>query len=285
MFGSSRDDSKRRAASSTFQCEILESRALMANGAFVAPDLGPYIASALHGRNTDSATIERMLTALEDQLNAGPLAALTAGTDTAATFPTDVNNLVVSYQASVAQQLSPRFPNITNILISEGTKVEALVAANEAQLNAGLISQATYRDQASLAIQTLTSGGLTPLNAPNSAFVQATKLFESQLNVLPPTLGVGASPSLTIQQVQTVVDAEATAYSETLTASLVTHPNVLSQVNSALTTLTNRVANIAAGTSTTPGALLTSAIAAFDQAILDTTGLFGPLGAHNRRKR
>jgi len=100
-----------------------------------------------------------------------------------------------------------------------------------------------------------------------------------------PTLGVGASPSLTIQQVQTVVDAEATAYSDTLAASLVTHPNVLSQVNSALTTLTNSVANIAVGTSTTPGTLLTSAIAAFDQAILDTTGLFGPLGTHNRRKR
>ena len=284
MFGLSRSTSKRRSAASDFRCEALESRELLATAAFVAPDLSPYIVAALHGRNTGAATIQRMLSSLQGQLNSGPLAALTAGTDTQATFATDVNNLVVGYQASVAQQLSPRFPNITNILTLQGTKVESLIAADEAQLAAGLITPATFQSQASLAINSLNGSALSPLNAPNSAFAQATKQLETQLNLLPPTLATGATPFLTIQQVQTVVNAEAKAYHDALAASLVTHPNVESRVNSAVTTLTNSVANIAAGTPTSESSMLSAAIVAFDQALLDTTGLFGPLGTHHGRR-
>ena len=175
MFGLRRNNSPRRAESSRFQVEELESRALMATGAFVAPDLSPYVAAALHGRNTGPATINRMLTSLSDQLNSGPLAALTAGTDTPTTFTTDVNNLVVGYQASVAQQLSPRFPNITNILTLEGSKVSALVAADAAQLGAGLIDEATFNTQAAQAIGSLTGGPLQPLNTSNAGYAAATK--------------------------------------------------------------------------------------------------------------
>src|SRR4051794_23271321 len=50
------------------QVEALEGRALMATGAFVAPDLTPYIHAAFRGANTGPATIQTMLNALETQL-------------------------------------------------------------------------------------------------------------------------------------------------------------------------------------------------------------------------
>ena len=65
-----------------------------------------------------------------------------------------------------------------------------------------------------------------------------------------------------------------------MAASLVTHPNVETTVHNAVTTLTTSVANIAGSGTTTPALYLTQAIAAFDQTLLDTTGLFGPLGKH-----
>lgn len=281
----SRTETKRRTRTSkTFQVEGLESRALLATaaGTFVAPDLTPYIRAALHGANTGAATIQRMLTSLEDQLNAGPLAALTAGTIDKPTFATNVNNLVVSYQANVNLQLSPRFPNITQILNAEGTKVESLVAAYETQSTLGLITDAAFKTDVTNAIASLTGGPLLPLHTPNAGYAQATRLFENQLNSLTPTLAAGAKPALTVQQLQVVVDADAKAYADSMAASLVTHPNVLAIVDTAVMNLTNSVANITAGTATDPTILYTQAINAFDQALLDTTGLFGPFGRHRR---
>jgi hypothetical protein len=246
----------------------------------VAPDLTPYIQAAFHGRNTGPATIQRMLTSLETQLQTGPLAQLQAGTIDMATFATNVNNLVVSYQSNVSLQLSPSFPTITSILTLQGTKVESLVAAVEAQSTAGLITSPEFNTQAASAISSLTSGPLRPLNTPNSGFVQATKVFQGQLNALTPTLAPGANPALTPQQLQTVVDAEAKGYGDAMAASLVGHPTTDQIVNNALTNLTNSVANIAAGTTTSPTVLYLQALNAFDQAILDVTGLFGPLGLH-----
>src|SRR5262249_44400409 len=129
----------------------------------------------------------------------------------------------------------------------------------------------------------LTGGPLLALNTPNSGFVQATQQFEAALTVLTPTLAPGANPALTTQQLKTVVDAEATAYQTAMNASLVTHPTATLAVNTAVTNLENSVANIAAGTSTTdPAILYTQAITVFDQALLDVTGFFGPLGAHKK---
>src|SRR6516162_2510175 len=106
MLSSSRHEPKRRGRlSRSLQVETLESRALLATGTFVAPDLTPYIQAAFHGRNTGPATIQRMLTSLETQLQTGPLADLQAGTIDKAMFATNVNNLVVSYQSNVSLQL------------------------------------------------------------------------------------------------------------------------------------------------------------------------------------
>jgi|GEM_PF-2661546 len=284
MSGKSGDGQRRRARASAVSVEGLESRALLATGAFVAPDLTPYIRAAFHGSNTGPATIQRMLSSLESQLTSGPLADLQSGVDTPDTFATDVNDLITSYQSNVALQLSPRFPTITNILNAEGTKVSSLVAAYETQLEAGLIDDATFATDVANAIHSLTGGPLRPLNTPNAGFAKATSLFEEQLRALVPTLAPGATPSLTIQEVSTIVDAEALAYRDAMAASLVTHPRVLQQVDNAVVTLTNSVATIAAGTSSDPAGDLTQAINVFDQALLDTTGLFGPRGAHNGRR-
>src|SRR6516162_6439701 len=61
--------------------ERLESRALMAvaTEAFAPPDLSGLITQAFEGVNTSAAAISTMLTALETQLENGPLADLTAG--------------------------------------------------------------------------------------------------------------------------------------------------------------------------------------------------------------
>ena len=55
----------------------------------------------------------------------------------------------------------------------------------------------------------------------------------------------------------------------------VTHPGISSPVNSAVTTLESTVISIANANSSTAQSDIHTAIAAFDSAILDTTGLFG----------
>lgn len=251
-------------------------------GTFVAPDLTPYIRAALNGANTGAATIDRMLTSLEDQLTAGPLANLTAGTDTPATFSTEVNNYVVSYQASVSQQLSPRFPNITSILNLNGTKVSSIVNAYVTELNFGLITSAQFNTDAANAIKSLTGGPLEPIGTTNAGYAKATQSFIDQLNALKPAIVPGSTPHITPAQLQTVVDAGAQAYAAAMHASLVTHPYASAQVDKAVTDLTNAVANIAATNPTDPTVLYTTAVNAFDAALLDTTGFFGPQGAHKR---
>ena len=56
-----------------------------------------------------------------------------------------------------------------------------------------------------------------------------------------------------------------------------THPNISNEADTAITTLENASAAITS-TGTAAQAELTTAITAFDTAVLDTTGLFGPQG-------
>ena len=62
----------------------------------------------------------------------------------------------------------------------------------------------------------------------------------------------------------------------------VTHPNLSSTVNAAVTTLEDTVITIANTNDPTAESDINTAIAAFDSAILDTTGLFGLNGPVNR---
>ena len=73
-----------------------------------------------------SVQLTEMVSELETQLTNGPLAELKAGTLTPAEFTTNVGSVVTSFQSNVDQQLSPRFPNIDNILftIRENQRLE-----------------------------------------------------------------------------------------------------------------------------------------------------------------
>ncbi len=155
-----------------------------------------------------------------------------------------------------------------------------MIAADQAQLTVGFITQSTFNSQAAAAINSLTQGPLRPQNTPNGGFAKATKTLETQLRALQPTLDTGASPALTLTQLQTVADADAAAYAAAVNASLVGHNNVSIVVNNSVTAFARNVANIAATSPADASNLYANAITNLDDALLDTTGLFGPKGAH-----
>ena len=136
---------------------------------------------------------------------------------------------------------------------------------------------------AGAAINTLTGGPIFSLNTPVSAYVTATQSFETDLGVVANTLSSTATTPLTLTDVSTTIQAEAEAYRASMDAGLqVTHPGLSSTVNAAVTTLEDTVETIASANSSTAQADIHTAIAAFDSAILDTTGLFGLNGPVNR---
>jgi len=125
------------------------------------------------------------------------------------------------------------------------------------------------------------------LKTPVSAYVTATQTFETNLGVLANSLSSTATPTLTLPEVSTTSQAEAEAYRASMDAGLqVTHTNLSTTVNSAVTTLESSVIAIANASPTpsnsTAESDIHSAIAAFDSAILDTTGLFGLNGPVNQ---
>ena len=137
--------------------------------------------------------------------------------------------------------------------------------------------------QAGAAINTLTGGPIFSLNTPVRAYVTATQTFETDLGVVANTLSSTAPTPLTLPEVGTTIQAEAEAYRASMDAGLqVTHPNLSSTVNAAVTTLEDTVITIANANSSTAESDIHAAIAAFDSAILDTTGLFGLKGPVNR---
>jgi hypothetical protein len=267
--------------------ERLESRALLATASpsFQPPDLSGLIRQADRGANTAPAAIDRMVQALESQLTTGPLADLNAGTVDGSGFVQEVSSLVTSYKANADQQLSPQFPNVDNLIKLQGTRILADVTALNQQSTAGLLTTAQLRTSAATAISDLTGGALKPLGTPFTAYATRTQTFESGLNTLAQGLATGAATPLTIAQVNTTVNAEAEAYRADLAGSLYVHPNVEQIVNTAVTTLENSVSSAAQSGGTTAQAQVQAAITAFDAAMLDTTGLFGPQGLLARRSR
>jgi hypothetical protein len=264
--------------------EGLESRALLAvvTETFQAPDLTVLKLRAEHGVNTAPAAINQMVQALESQLTSGPLADFQAGNVDSSGFAQEVASLVASYQANADQQLAATAPNVDNLIKLQGTRIQADLASLGQQATAGLITTTQLPTSAASAISNLTTGSLKPLGTPFSAFVSRTQSFESDLNALVQSLGTGASPSLTIASVSTTLNAEAAAYQADLAGSLYTHPNVNQLVDGAVTDLENRVASIAQSNPTDAQAQVQSAVTAFDTAVLDTTGIFGPKGVVGR---
>ena len=150
------------------------------------------------------------------------MTALQGGTLTQADFQTSVFNVVTNYQTNVDQQLLPRFKNLDAILKGQAQSVLAVGIALNQQLTAGLITEAEYTTEAGQTINAITGGPLYPLNTSNSGFSAATVDLENQLNLLPPTLATGASPSLTLTQVQGIANADAEAYRTPVNTALFT---------------------------------------------------------------
>jgi len=272
---------RRGARGRIFLLEPLEDRRLLAatTEAFTGPSLSGLIAQAYHGKNTAQAAIKTMLSALRTQLTHGPFEDLSLGTVDGNGFVTEAQSLVVSYNQNVDQQLA-HFTHIDNMLKLQGQQVVANLVSLNQQSTVGLISSGDLPTQAGVAIDRLTGGPIYSLNTPVSAYVTTTQTFETDLGTVAATLTATTPPTLTLPEVSTTIQAEAEAYRASMDAGLqVTHPDLSSTVNASVTTLESTVIAIANASptpsSSTAEADIHTAIATFDSAILDTTGLFG----------
>src|SRR5271166_2299101 len=265
---------RRSARGRVLLLEHLEDRRLLAT-TFTGPSLSGLISQAFSGKDTAQATIKTMLSALQTQLTNGPLADLNSGAVVGDGFITEVQSVVASYNQNVDQQLLPHFTHIDNMLKLQGQQVLANLISLNQQSDVGLTSSTNLPTVAGAAINTLTSGPIFSLNTPVSAYVTATQSFETDLGTV--TDQLSATTPLSLSDVSTTIQAEAEAYRASMDAGLqVTHPGLSSTVNAAVTTLEISVS------SSTDESDINTAIAAFDAAILDTTGLFGLNGPVNR---
>jgi hypothetical protein len=264
--------------------EGLEARALLATGtgAFQAPDLSDLIREAFNGVNTAPAAINREVQALGAQLITGPLADLKAGTVDGDGFIQEVSTLVTSYETTIDQQLSARFPTVSKMMTLQGERILADLSSLNQQATVGLITSDQLATDATAAIGNLTTGSLKALGTPFGAYVDRTRTFESDLNTLAGTLSSTATTPLTLAQVDTTLDAEAEAYRADMSGSLVLHPAIDQMVVTAVTDLEDQVDTIAQNNPSDAQTEIQNAIAAFDAAVLDTTGIFGPRGAVGR---
>ena len=115
-----------------------------------------------------------------------------------------------------------------------------------------------------------------------SAYVTVTQNFETELDTLAQSL-TSSTSTASIGDIGTTVLADAEAYRAELHAGLqVTHPNISNSVDQAVTTLEDAAYALDQTERTNAQSQLNAAITAFDTAILDTTGLFGPQGPVNQ---
>jgi hypothetical protein len=264
-----------------FGVEPLEQRALLAASTvtFNAPSLSDLIAAARQGQDTAPAGVDRMLSALASQLTSGPLADLTSGTVDGNGFIQEVQNLVASYSASVDSQLLPEFPNVDTLLQLQGQRIAADETSLNQQNTIGLLSSTEFNTQAGDAINALTAGPLLSLQTPLSGYATATQALEAELNSLEQSLSSSSTP-VSPADASTTMLAETLAYQTDIHASAqVTHPNVSNTVDQAITDLENSATSIASMSSSDAQSAISSAVTAFDTAVDDSTGIFGPKGA------
>ncbi|MGO9469656.1 MAG: beta strand repeat-containing protein [Isosphaeraceae bacterium] len=247
-------------------------------GTFAGPSLENLIVLARQGKDTAPAAIHRMLKALETQLTSGPLAELQAGTVDGNGFVTEVQSVESSYEQNVNGQLLPEFPNVDTLLVLQGQRIVADESALNQQNTVGLLSSSQFTAQAQTAINSLTAGPLYSLHTPLSGYATATQNFENSLTDI--ANGLNASVPLTPAEASTTMLADTVAYQADIHAALqVTHPNISNTVDQAVASLISTANSIATDSSNSDAATqITTAINAFDTAILDTTGVFGPQG-------
>jgi hypothetical protein len=275
---------RRASRGRVFRVEGLEQRSLLAAVAqtFNGPSLNDLIFLARQRNDTAGAAIDRMLHALQTQLINGPLEDLTSGSVTGNGFVTEVQSLVSSYMTNVDDQLLPEFPNVDTLLTLQGQRIAADESSLNQQHTVGLLSAAEFNTQAEAAIDALTDGPLFSLHTPLDGYATATQGFESGLRTLSQALNVNATTPLTPAQVSTTMLAETLAYQTDIHAALqVTHPNISNMVDMAVAELESTANSIASLTNPAAQTEVNQAITAFDNAILDITGVFGPGGVIN----
>lgn len=280
---SQRAKNRRRVRRWSFTAEILEERMLLAVTAqtFNAPSLSGLITQALRGKNTSGQAINLMVGSLQSQLNSGPLADLQSGAVNGNGFIQEVEGLVSSYSQNVDQQLLPRFKNVDTILQLQGQRIVADLVSLNQQETAGLIPSTTQTLSSQGAIGNMTSGPITALNTPLSAYVTATQTFQANANTVVKGLSSSSTTPLTVAQAALTLAAEAEAYRADVHAGTqVTSPRVSAQVDSAVSTLESTIDSVvtSGADASTAQSKLTTALSTFATTVLDTTGIFGPQG-------
>ena len=218
--------------------------------------------------------------ALETQLVNGPLADLTAGNVNGNGFVSEVQSLESSYEQGLDQQLSPEFPHVDEILKLQGQAIVADVISLNQQEAVGLISSSELAADAQAAIVSPTNGPIGDFNTSSHGYTSTTQTFESNIAALAQSLGSSASPSLTPAKVSATALTETEAYQVDLHAGLqVLHPNVSNNVDTAVNALESVESGIAQDAASAAQTQLTSALTAFNSAMLGSGGLFVSSGA------
>jgi hypothetical protein len=278
-FQSRYTDRKRLVRRGAFQLEALEQRTLLAAPAesFNLPSLTHLIIQAREGVDTAPAAINLVVTSLASQLLSGPLADFNSGAVNGDGFVAEVQSMVSAYDSAIKRALVPEFPNVYTLLVLQGQRITADESALNQQNTVGLLSDSDFATQAENAINALTNGPLFSLHTQLTGYANATQSFEASLHNIAD--GLGASAPLAPSDASLTMLADTIAYQAGIHAALqVTHPGISNTVDSAIASLIN-TANAVAGESASDGQMLiTTAISAFDAAILDATGVFGPKG-------
>jgi len=263
-----------------FRVEALEQRALLAASTEtfrVPPALDILIVQARQGKDTAGAAIYRVLSSLESQLTSGPSADLAAGTVNGNDFVTEVQSMYSSYAQQLNAKLFVEFSNVDTLLLLQGQRIVADETSLNQQNAVNLISNTQFATRAQTAINSLTAGPLYSLHTPLSGYATATQNFENNLSDI--AAGLSVSVPLTPAEASTTMLAETVAYQANIHAALqVTHPGISNTVDQAVASLISTANSIATDNSSDAQTEIKSAINAFDAAILDVTGVFGPSG-------
>src|SRR4029079_5270364 len=105
---------------------------------FNSPSLTELIQEAQQGKNTAPAAIDRMVQALQTQLESGPLADLQSGSVDGDGFVQEAQDLETSYEQNVDQHLSQVAPHVDYLIKLQGQRIVADLGSLNQQGTVGL---------------------------------------------------------------------------------------------------------------------------------------------------
>lgn len=257
--------------------ENLECRSLLSSTsvAFQVPSLTDLLAAARRGVNVVPAVFNRMVGALQVQID------IKAPRDTPAPQLTQtVNQLAESFESAAHNLFSVTNPRLYTLLELQGQEIAGAINSEAIQLNTQLIKTAVFNESAFLSIQELTlSRKLWPAGTPPEDFLirslQATGGLDTVVSDQ-----TSPNPRLTDTQAAQVVDDEADAFQTDMLLAATPKPLITNTVNAAVGNLVTQV-NAAVGSPSFP-AQLSSAERSFDAVLVGSGGLFGRGGPFSR---